>query len=399
MLKMITPDQALDLVLVNTVRRPSSETPLAEAQGRILDQNVRADRDSPPFPRAMMDGYAVCVADAGRAVEVAGEVAAGQTPEVEVSPGRCVNIMTGAACPTGTEVVVPVEDTRIDGQKVVLPGELTAGKHIAPRGTECPAGSLVLAAGHPLSSLTVAVLAAVGKERVQTIDLPRVAIISTGSELCPPGQAPGPFQIRNSNGPMLAAQVQLGGLPAPEVLHAEDTPESLAMALDRAADSDIVLLSGGVSMGRYDLVPAALKERKVNTIFHKVTQKPGKPLLFGRREEQLYFGLPGNPLSSHFCYHRYVAPAARKMAGRSPLEPVQPAAITRALETHSGRTLFVLGKARLREGKIEVQPLTGKGSADLFSGQLANGYIRLEPGENRLTPGEQVPFQYMRFRG
>jgi len=399
MLKMITPDQALDLVLVNTVRRPSSETLLGEAHGRILAQNVRADRDFPPFPRAMMDGYAVCVADAGSAVEVVGEVAAGQTPTVEVGPGRCVNIMTGAACPTGAEAVVPVEKTRIDGQRVVLPEGLIKGKHIAPKGTECPAGSMVLAAGYPLSSLTVGVLAAVGRERLQTIDLPRVAIISTGSELCPPGQTPGPFQIRNSNGPMLAAQVQLGGMPTPEVLHAKDTPESLAQALDRAADSDIVLLSGGVSMGRYDLVPAALKERKVNAIFHKVSQKPGKPLLFGRREDQLFFGLPGNPLSSHFCYHRYVAPAARKMAGRSPLEPVQPATLTRILEARTSRTLFVLGKARLREGQLEVQPLAGKGSADLFSGQLANGYIRLEPGENRLEPGEQVRFQYMRFRG
>ena len=395
MLKMITPDQALDLVLLNTVRRPSSVVPIEHAPGLILAQNVRADRDFPPFPRAMMDGYAVRMEDAGRAVEVAGEVAAGQAPTVEVTPGRCVNIMTGAACPTGTEVVVPVEKTRVDGQRVVLPEPLIPGKHIAPRGTECPAGSVVLEVGHPLSSLTVAVLAAVGRESIQAFDLPRVAIISTGSELCPPGNKPGAFQIRDSNGPMLAAQVHLARLPRPLVLHAVDSQRSLSEALAQTADMDIVLLSGGVSMGRYDLVPAALKELGVNTIFHKVTQKPGKPLLFGRRDEQLFFGLPGNPQSSHFCFHRYVAPAARKMAGRTALEPARQAALTRPLKTHSSRTLFLLGRARIHDGHLEVQPLTGKGSADLFSGQLANGYIRLEPGENQLEPGQQVPFQFM----
>ena len=398
MLKMITPDQALDLVLVNTVRRPCSEVPIEQAPGMILAQNVRADRDFPPFPRAMMDGYAVRLEDAGRAVQVAGEVAAGQAPTVEVTAGRCVSIMTGAACPTGTEVVVPVEKTRVEGMGVVLPADLIPGKHIAPKGTECPAGSVVLEVGHPLSSLTVAVLAAVGRLQIQTFDLPHIAIISTGSELCPPDQKPGPFQIRDSNGPMLAAQVLLAGLPQPLVLHADDNVASLSEALDRTRDMDIVLLSGGVSMGRYDLVPAALKKLGVNAIFHKVTQKPGKPLLFGRKEEQLFFGLPGNPQSSHFCFHRYVAPAARKMAGRSPLEPVRAAALTRTLKVNSSRTNFLLGRARSHDGHLEVQPLAGKGSADLFSGQLANGYIRLEPGDNDLKPGQPVPFQFMGSR-
>ncbi len=395
MLKMIEPDQALDLVLVNAARRPSSEVRIEDAPGLILAQNVRADRDFPPFPRAMMDGYAARVADGGRTVNVAGEVAAGQTPSVEVTDGACVSIMTGAACPNGTEVVVPVEKTSVDGQGVALPADLKRGKHIAPRGSECPAGSVVMEVGHPLTSLTVAVLAAVGRQRIQAYDLPHMAIISTGSELCPAGQKPGKFQIRDSNGAMLAAQAWCAGLKRPLVLHADDNHESIAAALKQAEEADIVLLSGGVSMGRYDLVPAALKDHGVSFIFHKVTQKPGKPLLFGKQGERLFFGLPGNPLSSHFCFHRYVAPAARKMAGRLAEEPFVPAALTRPLTVKGSRTLFLLGRARTHGDRLEVQPLTGKGSADLFSGQLANGYFRLEPGEQDLRPGDEVPFQFM----
>lgn len=393
MLKMIDPDQALDLVLVNAHRLPSSLVPLDQAVGLTLGQIIRADRDYPPFARAMMDGFAVLTGDAGQWVEEAGEAVAGDPPELEITPGRCVAIMTGAPCPPGTEAVVPVEDVRQEGGRVLLPETITAGHHIAEQGSEAPKGKTLLQEGSPITPLALGVLASVGRLQVQGIDLPRLAIITTGHELVPLSRKPGPFQIRDSNGPMLAALVRQAGLPDPLVLHADDTEESLVQALSRTADNHIVLLSGGVSMGRYDLVPGALERHGAMIVFHKVSQKPGKPLLFATREEQLIFGLPGNPLSCHFCFHRYVDPAARKLAARPPGPTFQPGRLSAPLEVQVRRHLFVLARAEAGNGHVEITPLLGQGSADLFATTAANAYLRLPPGLHQLPKGEAISFQ------
>ena len=395
MLKMISPDQALEVVRANAALSRLVEVPLEQAAGLVLAGDVHADRDFPPFARAMMDGFAARVSDAGLTPELVGEVAAGQSPTVEVGHGRCVSVMTGAPCPPNTEVVVPVEQATLEDGRVKLPEALTLGKHIAPRGCECPAGTLVLPRGQRITPLSTAVLAAVGCTVVPVHRPPRLAIISTGSELCPAHQAPGEFQIRDTNSPMLAAQARAAGLELSKVTGAADTPASLSSALEQAADADIVMLSGGVSMGRYDLVPGALREHGVMLLFHKVTQKPGKPMLFGRKDDRLFFGLPGNPLASHLCFHRYVLPAARKMAG-FPARPCRhDAALTRPLHVRGERTLFMLASGRFSSGGLEAEPLTGSGSADIFFKQLANGYIQVKPGERRLAAGDQVAFEFL----
>ena len=396
MKKLIDPELALRLVLEAAPPPRPAALPVAAALGLTLAETVAADRDYPPFDRAMMDGYAVISADAGRTVEVMGEVAAGQSPGgIEVSPGRCVAIMTGAACPPGTGAVVMKEQTRREGDAVALPATITPGKHIAPRGCERVAGAPVLEAGVRLTPLGVAALASVGRTEVQVFAPPRLCIVTTGSELVDVDERPGPVQIRDSNGPMLAAQAARLGLSAPQILRALDTPRSLADALDACREAEVVLLSGGVSMGNYDLVPAALADHGAELIFHKVTQKPGKPLVLARREGRLLLGLPGNPLSSHLCWHRYVVPAVRAILGR----PAQPrerrGLLAAALSSSSDRTQFLLARAERIDGAWRLHPRLGLGSADIFAGVDADAYLRLPPGEHRLAAGQAVTFEWI----
>lgn len=394
MLASISPDRALEIVRANAVRRSPDRVRLDAADGAILSRAVCADRDFPPFNRAMMDGFAVRLSDVGQTAELVSEVAAGQAPAVELTDGRCVSVMTGAPCPDGTEAVVPLERAPLEAGRVRLPSSLVAGMHMATRGCDCPAGSEVLEEGQPVSPLTAAVLAAVGQEEVVVFRPPTISIITTGNELCAAGESPGAYQIRDSNGRMLSAQARQAGLLSPRLFHARDTAAGLRDALEEAAGADIVLLSGGVSVGRYDLVPEALRAWGAALIFHRVTQKPGKPLLFARKEAQLIFGLPGNPLASHLCFDRYVLPAARKMAGRPGRPSVHQGTLMRPLRVKSDRTVFLLGSGRFQGRGLVVQPLVGSGSADLFFKQRANGYLRVEPGDHRLQPDDHVSFQF-----
>lgn len=261
----------------------------------------KADRREPPFDRAMMDGYAVRLADAGseQAVEIAGQLVAGQTASARLMPGSCIEIMTGAACPEGTEAVVPKEHVVREAQSARFLGELRFQQHMALRGSECRGGSVVLRAGDRITPLAVGVLASVGLREVRIVPAPTLGILTTGGELIGSGQLPGSVQIRDSNGPMLAAMAIAGGLVPARMLHAGDDIGAIVAALEAMQDCELVVLTGGVSMGRYDLVPESFRQIGAERLFHKVSQKPGKPLLFARRGRQLFFGLPGNPLAAH----------------------------------------------------------------------------------------------------
>jgi molybdopterin molybdotransferase len=395
---MIDPQQALALVLQAAVRRPPRRVPLAAVCGLKLAQSLRADRDYPPFPRATMDGYAVRTADAGRTVTVVGEVAAGQDVTIEVTLGHCLEIMTGAPCPPGTEAVVKKEETGRDGDRVVLPERISAGENIAPRGSECEAGRLVLEGGETVTPLSVAVLASFGLESVEVIPRPSLAIITTGAELIPPGHPLGPGQIRDCNGPMLQAMACELGIEQPPHLHAEDRLEAILRCLEQVRDKDLVLLTGGVSAGKYDLVPDALQSYGAECIFHKVSQKPGKPLLLARKGPQLIFGLPGNPLSCHLCFHRYVAAAVRQMEGQKALPDLLRGQLVEPVRSRRSRTFFVLARAEpLPQGSAgwQIRPLPGASSADMFSCHEANCYAEVPPGERPIAAGTVVEFSWL----
>ena len=395
---MIGPDEALRLVLGAATERCPRQVELIDACGLLLAEAVRADRDYPPFPRATMDGYAVRTASAGQIVEVVGEVAAGDVVKTRVTREHCLEIMTGAPCPPGTEAVVQKEEAVLDEDRVQLPSTILAGQNIAPRGSECRRGDLILRPGQTVTPLAVAVLASVGRRSVSVIPRPSLAVITTGAELIPPGRDPPAGKIRNFNGAMLSAMAGDMGIDRPLHRHAEDRPESILAALGEVADRDVILLTGGVSAGRYDLVPQAVWQYGAEPVFHKVTQKPGKPLLVARKEDQLLFGLPGNPLGCHLCFHRYVAAAIRKMEGRPAETPSFQGHLAGPVEPKADRTFFIAAHAEHKKGVAAdwlLHPMPGTTSADVFTSCRANCYAQVPPGGECLGAGEILAFTWI----
>lgn len=393
MLTLVDPDHALQLVLEHTPPAQAVALNLARASGLLLAETVVADRDYPPFDRATMDGYAVRLADRGRVVPVGGEVAAGAGSPDPLPADRCVAIMTGAPCPAGTEAVVPVEQTRQDPGGVVLPGRIERDANIVRRGTECRDGAPVARDGTPLSPVVLAAVASVGRTSVRVLRPPSLTVIATGDELVPVDRQPGATQIRNGNGPMLAAAARRAGLVQVEERHAGDSLDALDHAL-AGARSDIVALSGGVSAGRYDLVPDALRRIGAELILHKVKQRPGKPMLVARREDTLYFGLPGNPVSSYFCFQRYVAAAIRRFMGRPQPTPDR-GHLSRPLHVTCRQTFFVPARLeRTAGGRWTVEPRL-VGSGNIFACVDTQAFFRLPPGAHALEPGAEVTLDLM----
>jgi molybdopterin molybdotransferase len=394
---MITPDEALHLVVEAVCPLGARDVPLLEACGLQLAQSVEADRDYPPFDRAMMDGYAVRTADAGRRVLVTGEIPAGEYVRREVVEGSCQEIMTGAPCPPGTEAVVPKEDVRRSGDEAALPRHISHGQHIAPQGSECPAGQAVLRPGETVTPMAVAVMASFGIRSIRVTPRPSLGVITTGGELTQSGHDPAPGQIRDSNGPMLVAMAVDMALDEPPHLHAEDTTEAILDSLRKVGSRNIVLLTGGVSVGSYDLVPEAVAALGAEVVFHKVTQKPGKPLMVAKRDEQILFGLPGNPLAVHFCFNRYVAAAIRKMEGKPPAADAIRGRLAGPVEPKDSRTYFVTARAERTDDADtwQVHPMPGVTSADMFASAGANCYVEVPCGGRQLRPGETVTFTWI----
>jgi molybdopterin molybdotransferase len=280
---------------------------------------------------------------------------------------------------------------------VVLPREIAAGQHIAPQGSECRSGQALLQPGAEITPLAVAALASIGRATVCVIPSPSLAVITTGSELVPVDQMPGQARIRNSNGPMLAALADTMRLDRPCLLHADDRVEAILAALEQVGDRDIVLLTGGVSAGTYDLVPEAIRAFGGEPVFHKVKQKPGKPLLLASRGQQLLFGLPGNPLACHFCFHRYVAAAARQMAGQRTEVTHLKGRMASSIRGAGSRTFFATARAvpEARGGMgWLVHPMVGVSSADVFTTCQANCYVEVPPGKAGLGPGQLARFAW-----
>ena len=293
------------------------------------------------------------------------------------------------------------EHVRRHAHGVTLPVAIAQGENIAAQGSECRRAQRVLAAGTRLTPLAVGVLAALGRDSVRVVPPPRLAVIATGGELAGEGQPLGPGQIRDVNGPMLAAMARDLGLAAPRHVHTPDRLDELRRALQQLADADIVVLTGGVSVGSYDCVPQALAGIGAETIFHGVKQKPGKPLLFARTGRSLFFGLPGNPLACHLGFHRYVSAAIRKMSGQGGAGRRFQGELAGPVESKAGRTHFVPGRAELADDSRlpwRVTPLGGVSSADVFRTAAANCYLEVPPLGRSLPAGETCPFTWLSDR-
>ncbi|MGO9115777.1 MAG: molybdopterin molybdotransferase MoeA [Thermoguttaceae bacterium] len=397
--RLTTPDEALTLVIETAETLGSQTLAVAAACGLTLAEPIAADRDYPPFPRSMMDGFAVRVADAGQTLPIAGLLPAGSVWEGELPAGRCLEILTGAPCPRGAEAIVPKEDIARHGDEVSLPAEIRLGQNIAPQGSECRAGQVVMSPGEVVTPLAVGVMASFSRTTVRAIPRPSLGIVTTGAELAVAEGPLRPGQIRDSNGPMLAAMAHAEGIAPRQTTHVADRLEAIRAALQAAADCDIVVLSGGVSVGTFDLVPQAIAEYGAEIIFHGVKQKPGKPMLFAHKNRQLLFGLPGNPLACHLGFHRYISAAIRKLSGRSPRKVQVQGELTHSPPpAKAGRTSFVLGWAEFAidpAPRFRVRVLPGVSSADIFRGCQANCYVELRPEGSSPSAGDACAFTWL----
>jgi len=398
---MISIEAALAHILDACPSLDSETVAVEEAVGRVLRQAVVAPTDYPPFDRVMMDGYAVRAADleGNDTLPVRGESAAGAHEAVELLPGTCAGAMTGAPLPRGADAVVMVEQTRREGDLVTFEAPVRRGQHFAPTGEEARKGAVLLEPGDVITPVGVATAASAGHARLSVSRLPSLAAVSTGNELVDVDTEPGPNQIRDTNALTLASQALAHGLTAVRRLRARDTLEDLDSTLTDALTDDIVIISGGVSMGRYDLVPRALESQGVEQIFHRVLQKPGKPLWFGKRGDTLVFGAPGNPLSTLLTFQLYVKPAIARMTGRSPHQPLLQGALVRDVTYSSKRHLWVFVRARWDGAAWAVTPLPGRGSADVFAPALANAVISLTAGTHELSQGQSVSFHLLHSEG
>jgi molybdopterin molybdotransferase len=406
---MITIDEALRLLRDHIHPLAPRDFPAADAVGRVLARDVSASVDSPPYDKALMDGYAVRAADVAslpQTLRVLEQVTAGQVPARSVESGTATRIMTGAPLPHGADAVVPIEMTDTDPAAVDVPstvtihaGSYSPGRHILRQAELMRAGEVVLPAGHRLRSVEVGLLAEMGHTEVSAFPRPSMAIIATGDELVPPGTQLRPGQIWNSNGALLQAAAQHMGLEFQNQGIVPDQPHQLASAVRTGLDCDVLLLTGGVSMGVHDHVPAVLRDAGVECLFHKVSLKPGKPIWCGIRQSDkgstLVFGLPGNPVSTLVCFELFVRPALQRLAGLDlPLDRRQSGVLSEEFQQRGDRPTCYPGRAeRDAQQRMIVAPLDWRGSADLRTLAQANCLIYFAAG-TRTYPAQSVVSYY-----
>jgi molybdopterin molybdotransferase len=375
---------------VRAARTPTvEETDLLGAMGRVLAETVTMDRDSPAVSRSARDGYAVRSADLPGELEVIGEVRAGQQFTGVAGAGQAVEIMTGAPVPDGTDAVVMVEHTVRKGGRVSIGEAAQLGQNINPQACEAVAGEPVLQAGQRLDFTDIALLAAIGHGRVQVYRKPVVAIVPTGDEVVDAGDVPRNYQVRNSNAYALAAQVIRAGGRAKMLPIARDNLEHTRDTIERALSSDLVLLSGGVSAGKYDVVESVLAEMGATFYFDRVRIQPGQPLVFGNVGGKFFFGLPGNPSSTMVTFEVFARAAVELLSGQEDISLFLPfARLTREFRHRAGLTRFL--PALLSGDGAEVTPVAWHGSADIPAMTRANGFLVADPERPEYAAGDLI---------
>jgi molybdopterin molybdotransferase len=401
---MIAIERALEIVKAAAAearaeRMGSEAVPLALAHGRILREDVLADADSPPFDKSIRDGFAVRAADVQTVpceLEILGESRAGYAAGVAVRAGAACEIMTGAPLPEGADAVVMVEHTERSGPRTVrILRRAAAGAGTLRRAAEARAGERLIAAGARIGLADIGLLAGAGKSHPLVSKKPRVAIVATGDELVDPSHAPGPGQIRNSNSFTLAAQAAAAGAEPVLLGIAADNRADLREKIGRALEHDIALVSGGVSMGKYDLVEPVFAELGVTVFFEKVSMKPGKPTVFGRRNGTFVFGLPGNPVSTIVSFHMFVRPVIASLLRESAQPDLPQATLEAPTRCDPERAAIVPARVRLDGGSYRIQTASWKGSSDLAGLARSNALVMIPGREGDMETGETVPFIFL----
>jgi molybdopterin molybdotransferase len=373
--------------------RSTESVSVWDALGRVLAQEVKTDREYPPFDRSTRDGYAVRAGEisAGGTLRCVGEIKAGDAVTESLASGTCVQIMTGAAVPGGADAVVMIEHTQRDGDVVRFERTAQAGQNIVPRGSEAASGETLLTSGTRLGYAELALAAQVGAVHLQCAAKPRVAILSTGDEVVLVDDSPGLFQIRNSNSVSLAAQVRIAGGEPVLLGNAADRVEDLGEKIERGLKEDVLVLSGGVSMGKYDLVETVLKAMGAEFFFDAVAIRPGKPTAFATCQGKPVFGLPGNPVSTMVTFELFVVPAVDLLSGATarPL-PLVKAKLGEEMHEKPGLAHFLPARVEWDGPTVVVKLLRWQGSGDVATLARANCFLVVPADRELIAAGEDV---------
>jgi molybdopterin molybdotransferase len=375
--------------------------PLLESSGLVLAEDLLADRDFPPFPRSTRDGFAVRSADLSTLparLRCVGEIKAGATIEqsaISIGRGEAAEIMTGAPVPAGADAVVMVEHTERSGDVVTVQRSVGSGENVVPLGSEASKGSVMVARGTRVTHATVAIAAAIGRPEVAAYRRPRVAILATGDELVDINLRPGANEIRNSNSYSLAAQVSAAGGDPMIMPVARDNAGELSVLLRKGLEADLLLVTGGVSMGKYDLVEPVLASFEARIFFTGVRIQPGKPVVFGEAKsgEKLtpFLGLPGNPVSTMVTFQLFARPLLDALGGSKPQPlPFAQAGLKSDLTIKPGLTRFLPAKLSGTHVRPEVELVRWQGSGDLMAVSGSNCYIVVPPDRERFAAGEAI---------
>ena len=392
---MLTPAQAEELIGRHLQCLPIESLPLAQCAGAVLRENIYAERDAPPFDRVAMDGIAVDssgLSGGERKLRIQATQAAGDPPLVLGSRNACIEVMTGAVLPNGCDSVVAVEELTIqDGHAELAPGvSVDPGQNVHRRGSDSRQGALLVSTGVRLRAPEIAIAAAAGMPRIRVSSQPMLAVISTGNELIEPGEPVLPHQIRRSNAYAIVTELRAQGFQRVADDHITDDLAELKRRLKFHLEThDVLVLSGGVSMGKFDLVPRALDELGVRTVFHKVAQRPGKPFWFGVASSgAAVFALPGNPVSTLLCLRRYVVPALFASLGQAPVAQPEKIALGAAVTVTPALTFFMPVRVELDDwGRPWAVPQPTNGSGDFTALAGSDGFVELPPGPNTYAKG------------
>jgi molybdopterin molybdotransferase len=390
---LLSIDEALERILARARALEGEEVPLEAAAGRVLAQAARAAVDLPPFPSSAMDGYALRAADVPATLPVVERVAAGRPAARPLGRGEAAAIATGGVVPDGADAVVPVEYVVEHDNSVEIGAAVDVGANVRPRGGDVHAGDAVLPAGAKLGPAQVGALAAAGVAAVTCARRPCAAVLTTGTELRRPGESLSPGQIYESNGPMLEAQLRSAGAEVERLPPVEDDPAAHRQALERALEADVVVTSGGVSVGPHDLVREIEADLGVEEVFWRVAVKPGKPISFGVRGSTLVFGLPGNPVSALVGFELFVRPALAALQGASDPGPAFEAGrLAAPVRRNPARDELVRARRRTGPEGSSLEPVSGQESHMIVRAAAANALVLVPRGDGELTAGATVRY-------
>jgi molybdopterin molybdotransferase len=396
MAELLSIDAALERILAEVQPLPREDVSLGEARGRVLAEDALAQADLPPFASSAMDGFAVRSADTPGRLPVVFRIAAGRPAPRGLAPGEAMGIATGGVVPDGADAVIPIEYVVDHDNEVEIPDAVATGANVRPRGSDIGAGDVVARAGASLSAAQIGGIAAAGLSSVQVGGRPRASVLTTGTELRAPGEPLGPGEVYEVNGVTLAAQLASAGAVVDVLPAVEDDEEAHRHALERGLDSDVLVTSGGVSVGPHDLVRRIEADLGVREVFWGVAVKPGKPLAFGVRGRTLVFGLPGNPVSALVGFELFVRPAVLALQGAAEPGPrFETGLLASAVRRNADRDQLLRGTREIGDGLPEIAPLRGQESHMIARAASADTLLHIPRGNGELPVGSTV--RYLRL--